>query len=119
MPSPAAVAELATELLRAGRSVELRMLGRSMRPLIEPDRLLRVDPARADDVRLGDIVLVDIGGRHVCHRLVRIGGDYVVTRGDANAFYDPPQPREAIVGRVPIPPSPLAVVCALRALLRR
>jgi phage repressor protein C with HTH and peptisase S24 domain len=117
-PAPAAIAQLVTETLREGRPVELRLLGRSMLPLIPPGSVLRIEPARADDVRLGEVVLVDLGGRHLCHRLVYVAGGLAVTRGDAVAECDPPLPADAIIGRVDVPPSPHALLCAVRALLR-
>ncbi len=110
--------ELAATLLREGRTVELPATGTSMRPLIPPGGVVRVEPARADDVRLGDIVLVDDGEGLVCHRLIYATGAVVVTRGDANPYDDPPMPRNAIVGRVPVAPSPHALYCAVRALIR-
>lgn len=116
---PIARHPLAAALLREGRTVELPATGWSMRPLIAPGGVVRIEPARAADVRPGDIVVVDVGGRLVCHRLVYKTADRVVTRGDATAIADPPQPLDAVIGRVPIPPSPHALHCAVRALLRR
>jgi len=111
-------AQLAVEMLREGRAVDLPATGSSMRPLIPPGGLVRVTPATAASVRPGDVVLVDTGGRLVCHRLVYTDGDRVVTRGDDVHDNDPPLPAAAVIGRVDIPPSPHALYCALRALLR-
>jgi hypothetical protein len=111
-------AELAAQLLREGRTVELPATGVSMRPLIAPGGVVRVEPARAADVRPGDVVLVDAGDRIVCHRLVYVAAGRAVTRGDNTLDCDPPQPASAIIGRVAIPPSPHALYCAVRALLR-
>jgi hypothetical protein len=118
--TPAAPLRLraAVEFLREGRTVELPAVGTSMRPLIWPGGVVRVEPARAADVRPGDVVLVDAGDGLVCHRLVYVAGDRAVTRGDDCRDADPPQPADAIIGRVPIPPSPHALYCAVRALLR-
>ena len=109
---------LAAALLREGRTVELPATGASMRPLIPPGGFVRVEPARAADVRAGDVVVVDAGGRLICHRLVYIAAGRAVTRGDDVVACDPPLPADAIVGRVPIAPSPHALYCAVRALLR-
>ena len=110
---------VAAGLLREGRAVEVPAIGSSMRPLIAPGGLLRIEPARAGDVRVGDVVAVDFGGRLVCHRLVRKSADRIVTRGDDCPADDDALPPDAIVGRVPIAPSPHALYCAVRALLRR
>jgi signal peptidase I len=116
--APSLRARLAVELLREGRAVELPASGSSMRPLIAPGGVVRVEPAGAADVRPGDVVLTDDGGHLVCHRLVYVAGDRVVTRGDHTPGCDPPLPRASIVGRVAIAPSPRALYCAVRALLR-
>lgn len=111
--------QLAAELLRAGHTVELPLGGGSMRPLFAPGDRLLVRAARAADVRPGDVVLFQLDdGRLVCHRLLYAAGDRVVTRGDDAFAADPPLPADAIIGRVEVPPSPRALYCAVRALLR-
>ena len=110
---------LAVEFLRAGRTVELPLGGGSMRPLFAPGDVVRVRPARAADVRPGDVVVFDAGDDQlVCHRLVYASGARVVTRGDDCPSADAPISADAIVGRVDIPPSPRALYSALRALFR-
>ncbi|HEY2743200.1 MAG TPA: S24/S26 family peptidase [Polyangia bacterium] len=109
---------IAAELLRAGHVVELPLGGGSMRPLFAPGDLLLVRPASAADVRPGDAVIVEIDGQLLCHRLVYVADDRVVTRGDNIADCDAPLPARAIIGRVDIPPSPRALYCAVRALFR-
>ena len=116
--APSLRAHVAAAMLREGRAVELPAVGTSMRPLIPPGGVVRVEPAHAADVRPGDVVLVDDGERLVCHRLVYIAGGRLVTRGDDMLTCDPPLPTAALLGRVPIPPSPRALYCAVRALLR-
>lgn len=109
---------LAAELLRAGQTVDLPLGGASMRPLFAPGDVLRVRPAAATTVRPGEVVLVDLGGRLLCHRLVYAAGDRIVTRGDDAFACDPPLPADALIGRVDVPPSPRALYCAVRALFR-
>ncbi|HEX9104190.1 MAG TPA: S24/S26 family peptidase [Polyangia bacterium] len=118
MTRPPLRPRLAAELLRAGRTVEVPLGGGSMRPLLVPGDLLRVRPARAADVQPGDVVLFEFEGDLVCHRLVHASGGRVLTRGDDSPDYDPPLPADAIIGRVDVPPSPHALYCAVRALLR-
>lgn len=110
---------LAAQLLRTGRAVDLPVGGGSMQPLFRPGDVLRVRPAGAADVRPGDVVLFQLDdGRLVCHRLLYSAGDRIVTRGDDAFAADPPLPADAIIGRVEVPPSPRALYCAVRALLR-
>jgi hypothetical protein len=109
---------LAVELLREGCAVDLPLGGGSMRPLFAPGDLVRVRPARAADVAPGEVVIVDLGGPLLCHRLVYRDDTRVITRGDDCFADDPALPAAAVIGRVDIPPSPRALYCAIRALLR-
>ena len=92
------------QLLRIARDVSMvggRMwitsTGTSMYPtLLDRDRVL-VEPATC--VGLGDIVLVNDGGAPVLHRIVRMSGDRVTTRGDARMTYDRPLGRTDIIAR--------------------
>ena len=110
---------LAAELLRAGHTVELPLGGSSMRPLFAPGDMLRAVPARAADVRPGDVLIVETDGQLLCHRLVYATATSLVLRGDDSPACDPPCPHAALVGRVLVPPSPRALYAAVRALLRR
>lgn len=118
-PSLAVRPLVAAALLREGRTVELPLGGASMRPLFAPGDRLRVAPARAADVGAGDVVLVDDGGRLICHRLVYKTATHFVARGDDAPLCDPPRPLATLVGRVHVPPSPRALAAAVRALFRR
>lgn len=106
------------QILREGRTAELPAVGISMRPLLAPGRPLRVVHAAIDELRPGDVVVVDSGDALVCHRLVYVTADRLVTRGDDTPDCDPPLPHDALIGRVEVPPSPHALYCAVRALLR-
>jgi hypothetical protein len=90
-----------------------------MRPLLAPGDVLRILPATATDAFPGDIVLVDLDGRLLCHRLVYKTPTSIVTRGDDCPATDPPQPPSRLIGRVVVPPSPRALYSAVRALFRR
>jgi len=115
---PALRPRLAADFLREGHTVEVPLGGSSMRPLFAPGDTLRIRPARAADLRPGDVIIVDLGGQLLCHRLVYVAGDHFVSRGDDAPEHDPPLPLDAIIGRVDVPPSPHALWCAVRALLR-
>jgi len=110
---------LAAALLREGRTVDVPLGGASMRPLFTPGDTLRITPARAETVKPGDIVAVDLDGQLLVHRLVYKTATTVVTRGDACASCDPPLPRATVIGRVDAAPSPRMLYATLRALLRR
>jgi hypothetical protein len=105
-------------MLREGLAIELVAQGTSMRPLFPPGSTVRVFPASAADVRVGDVVLVELEGQLVAHRLIQASGGRSVTRGDSMPVADAPLPATAIVGRVEVPGGPLALYAAVRALLR-
>jgi phage repressor protein C with HTH and peptisase S24 domain len=109
---------LVRQLLADGYPVELPLSGISMRPLFSPGDRVRVQPATAADVHLGDVVLIGDGDWLMVHRLVRKNDRSIITRGDGLPDDDAPLPPSAIVGRVEVPPTPLAIYAALRALVR-
>lgn len=72
-------------LLAEGREVELRVKGYSMRPLLRSGRdVVVLKPCDGRKVQLGDLVLCRIKGRHILHRIVRIGAEEVTLAGDGN-----------------------------------
>jgi signal peptidase I len=109
---------LAAELLRSGHAVDYPLFGCSMYPLLRQGDTARVTPACVSDVRPGDVVFVAADDRVICHRLMYKTASTLVTRGDNVPVYDPPFPHSALLGRVEVPPSPLALLAALRALGR-
>jgi hypothetical protein len=90
-------AELVAALLSEGIDVRLRLSGWSMQPLVPSGS--RVQFSSRERPVVGDVVLV----RHpdnslVAHRLIRIAGDFLVTKGDACVAADGPVPRDRVVG---------------------
>jgi hypothetical protein len=77
--------------------------GSSMRPLVGPETWMLVDFG-AMDVQVGDIVLFPLGSVLVAHRVVarrwRHGQLTLVTKGDAEPFYDAPVPPGSVIGIV-------------------
>ena len=65
---------LAYDLLRAGHSLRFQAQGRSMLPTIQDGDVLQVAPVQPQQLRRGDIVLVDLqqggAGKLRAHRLV-------------------------------------------------
>ncbi|MCQ2339825.1 MAG: S24/S26 family peptidase [Paludibacteraceae bacterium] len=73
-------------LLHEGKSVTFTPTGVSMRPFIEggQDSVILI---KADQLRVGDIVLAQITPNHyVLHRLIALQGDQVTLMGDGNLF---------------------------------
>jgi signal peptidase I len=78
----AAFAELASEVLRAGKALRFEARGGSMQPLIRDGDVLLVEPVAASAVKVGDMVLCTAGpGRVLVHRVIRVR-----TTGDGRRF---------------------------------
>lgn len=85
-----AVCSTATAALGCSTAI---VMGRSMRPNVDPGDLVVHCPTEADHLRVGDIVVASnpsLPTGHVTHRVSAVlGGDRVVLRGDANTNDDP------------------------------
>lgn len=71
-------------LLEEGHQVQFTPKGVSMRPYIEGGRDSVVLECPKGNLRVGDIVLADIGGTYVLHRIVCRRGAQLVLHGDGN-----------------------------------
>jgi len=74
--------------------------GQSMQPTFRTGQLLYVRPD-VQNVKPGDIVVYEQGGRFIVHRVLSIGMDGYITRGDNNPLIDayPVAPNQ-VIGRV-------------------
>ena len=72
------------------------VLSGSMEPEISTDDLVFVK--RADELHVGDVVLYNTGGSCVLHRITKIDGDIITTKGDANNTEDKPFSKSAVLG---------------------
>ncbi len=89
--------ELCAALLRRGHRVQFRLQGASMQPnLLEGDDIL-IAPATSEELRPGDVALVDTPHGLRVHRLKNVTSGQIVTQGDAGLEPDPLCPR--IIGR--------------------
>ena len=52
-----------------------------------------------DEYKVGDIVTYKNGKTYVTHRIVKIDGDKITTKGDANMQSDPPFDKKYILGK--------------------
>lgn len=64
--------------LAAGRSVQVRPLGGSMRGRIESGQLVTLAPADPASVQVGDVVLVEWRGNYLLHLVKEINGDQLL-----------------------------------------
>ncbi len=100
---------LVRSLLAQGVPVRFTAPGRSMAPTIADGETITVRPLAADDQpECGEVVLAEVAGRLIAHRIVEIrsaaGDTWFVLRGDAQGQVTDVVPRRAILGRVHLPP---------------
>jgi len=92
--------ELVADIGRDFGEVCLRVTGSSMIPAIWPGDVVTVRRCEIAALQRGQIVLSRREGKLVAHRIVWIGGDSFITRGDSLLHDDPPLEASEIVGAV-------------------
>src|SRR5579863_4419438 len=92
--------DLVAELVRATGSAKLKVTGLSMLPAIWPGDVLTVNSVSPKLLESGQIVLYRRNRKLTAHRVVQVGTDHLLTRGDCVSSLDPPVPFSAMVGQV-------------------
>ncbi len=97
--------DISTELLRRGISVRFCPKGFSMSPTIRDGEAVTVEPLKAREARIGDILLYQTERGVIAHRVVGIEDEestarVLILRGDSLATCDAPVRAEQILGRV-------------------
>lgn len=92
---------LLCSLLQEGREVSLTVTGYSMQPFFRHGRdSVLISPPNVAPVR-GDIVLLrDVSGRYLLHRVLDTAEGIIYTCGDGNIRPDPPMPASGLCGIV-------------------
>lgn len=99
MNSEVAAIELAREhLVREGR-LRVPVTSGSMSPMMRLGDWVQVESVR-QSLRVGDIVMVDCGGKAVIHRLIFITRRYLILQGDAVFRFDLPVVPWQVIGIV-------------------
>jgi signal peptidase I len=96
---------LAADILGQGSYLRFRAHGNSMAPFIRNGDMVLVEPKKASELRIGDIVFYRRpSGRHVAHRLISKSGNdgslVLTTRGDNLKHLDASVFQEQVLGRV-------------------
>jgi signal peptidase I len=96
--------ELAGEVLRSFGTLRFPASGRSMLPVFWPEDTLVVESVVANQVHIGDVVVVGRRGSLCAHRVIRVEGDVEnprwITQGDALPAPDLPVFENELLGRV-------------------
>lgn len=96
--------EMALECLACSGSVSLHLTGSSMVPTIWPGQLVTI--RKSAGVRPGDVVAFLRRGELRLHRVVRIAGDRIRTKGDRHLWPDPWIDASSVCGRADCGPRP-------------
>lgn len=89
-----------TDLLGRGIPVRFQARGDSMHPTIRCGQHLCVEPVSPDALSRGDVVLARLPRGLTAHRVVRIDGSRITTRGDNCSSTDPVFKITDVIGRV-------------------
>src|SRR5215212_9014498 len=87
-------------VLAAGHGARFRVEGDSMHPVIRHGDYVHVVPFTASELRRGDVILASTGRGLTAHRIVRIEGRRIITRGDNSLRSDPAVDMAQVLGRV-------------------
>ena len=82
-------------------SPTLVVISRSMYPALNRGDLILVKGVTPEEIEVGTVVVFRHEGGLTVHRVVRIRGESITTKGDANPKEDNPITYEDVVGRVP------------------
>jgi signal peptidase I len=88
------------ELLSRGVGARFRVAGDSMHPTIRSGDHVHVVPLRPAEIAPGHVVLARHARGLTAHRIVRIDGAGIITRGDNSLASDPVVVLSALLGRV-------------------
>jgi signal peptidase I len=87
--------------LSQNKLARLRVSGSSMRPLISRGDWVDVEPYfGGTEPQVGEIVLINRGTDFVLHRIIRLTGQEIITKGDWSRTPDPPVSVNQVIGYV-------------------
>lgn len=100
----------------------------SMIPAIDINDIVVYKDIPYEEYKVKDVVIYLRGEKRICHRIIDIEGDQVITQGDANVIPDDPVNKEQLQGKIvlTIPKigvvtrwllTPTGVVCMIVVLL--
>ena len=77
------------------------VVSRSMWPVLNRGDIIFIKGTSKEEVQVGTILIFKHGNGIAIHRVIRLRGDTIVTKGDANSKEDKPIIFEEVVGRLP------------------
>jgi hypothetical protein len=91
---------LLAENLRPGDTFRLKVVGVSMRPLLQPGDWVIARAGADTGYELGDLLVFQNSGHLVTHRLVGHAAGRLLLKGDALRSFDAPVAPQDVLGRV-------------------
>ncbi len=79
----------------------MTVTSQSMWPVLKRGDLVFIKDTELEDIKVGSVIVFRHGEGMAVHRVVKIEGQTITTRGDANTKEDNPITSDDIVGRVP------------------
>jgi len=92
--------ELVRDELAQGALLRLRVAGHSMAPLVTLGDVVLIQRANWEDLRRGDLLLIEQEGTFLVHRLVAADAHGFHTKGDNASHADLPIAPQDVLGRV-------------------
>ena len=92
------------QLLKSTLNAEnptLTVISQSMYPLLQRGDMIIVKGATREEIEVGTVIVFRHEQGMAVHRVVRLEGETITTKGDANTAEDEPITYDAVVGRVP------------------
>ena len=95
-----AIVETMHEVLAQGRAITFTVRGDSMAPALQDGDQVRIVASDPSKLQPGEVVMyVDAGSQIITHRVVRVEGTTLITKGDNRHHDDPPVPVERVLGK--------------------
>jgi signal peptidase I len=92
--------ELSRSGLEAGKRLRLRVVGESMLPLLREGDAVWVEQPRQELLQPGDLLVIELNGELIVHRLIAIKPAILLTKGDHVPSSDSWQEPERMIGSV-------------------
>ncbi len=95
------IVSLTRQAIKQGLNVRIGARGTSMFPYIWPGDMVTFRPLKEGErpeVGAVTVTETDKRDRFILHRVVKVDGDVVITRGDSNMMDDAPHQPEQVVG---------------------
>jgi signal peptidase I len=96
------IANLVKSDLQPGKKITFLVTSNSMKPLIEGGDSVIVQVIQCDEVKPGDVIVIQRSDEFMTHRAIKLHENGWITKGDSNLTIDPVVPFHDIIGQVKV-----------------